>query len=86
MNESAGAYKYSEEEPNTNYHIMLSPHKRAKIKRVKENPSSCPHCTGIIVYDEYHDEHYCTICGLVTKGNIEYSGLRRVYFRHGRTA
>ena len=85
MNPFANDYKYSKEEQNTN-RIQLSPHKRAKNIRVHENPTSCPHCTGTITYDEYHDEHYCTICGLVTKGNIEYTGLRRVYFRHGRTA
>lgn len=76
-------YKYSKEEHNF-YHNFHLHNKRAKIIRVNEDTTSCPHCQNETTTDHHRAETYCTGCGLVVSATIEYTGLRRVHYEYGR--
>ena len=82
MNTGADAYKYSKEETKLPYHIHL--HKRAKIIRIQEDTTSCPHCHNETTTDHHRAETYCTECGLVVSATIDYVGLRRIHYEYGK--
>lgn len=76
--------KYSKEEKQFFYHKLHLHNRRAKIKRVQQDTTSCPECTSETRYDENRAETYCTQCGLVVSAPIEYVGLRKVVYEYGR--
>ena len=75
--------KYSKEEHNFCHKIHLH-NRRAKIIRVQEDTTSCPLCKKPTVYDEHHNETYCSECGLVVSAPIEYVGLKRIHYAYGK--
>ena len=60
--------------------------KRAEIIRVKENRNKCPDCKSYntMMTDMERAETYCTNCGLITSAAIDYVGLRKINYKHGR--
>ena len=61
--------------------LTYKPRKRAKIKKAKITFNKCPECkTNTVTYDEEHCLDYCTVCGLVTRASLEYTGLRKAKY------